>query len=260
MKPDIVAPGYIIMAPNANAGTGESDTREVLGTSYAAPAIAGAAAQVRQYFEEGWFPCGSKGCGTSINPSGSLVKAVLMNSGQDLIGVQDVMTNKNVIESLKPYDNSQGMGLVKLASTLPLVDEDNANTRIINGLVQNNVPIDNNEVHTFVVRASMRRCPSSEMSVTLAWYDTGAANGCVKCLLNDLDVWVQNVRFNGTPTGARFRANGTTWKDDRNNVERVRFNMTNRRRYQITVQATNLSAASIKYSLIATGCFTVISG
>ena len=127
------------MAPNANAGTGESDTREVLGTSYAAPAIAGAAAQVRQYFEEGWFPCGSKGCGTIIKPSGSLVKALLMNSGQDLIGVQDVITNKNVIESLKPYANSQGIGLVKLASTLPLLDEDNANKKICNGLAQNNV-------------------------------------------------------------------------------------------------------------------------
>jgi len=96
MKPDIVAPGYIIMVPNANAGTGESDTREVLGTSYAAPVIAGAAAQVRQYFEEGWFPCGSKGCGTIVKPSGSLVKAVLMNSGQDLIGGQDVQTTNNV--------------------------------------------------------------------------------------------------------------------------------------------------------------------
>jgi hypothetical protein len=258
MKPDIVAPGYTLQTARAQADNGQ-DTYSVIGTSFAAPVVAGNAALVRQYFDEGWFPCGAPGCGTPIHPSGSLVKAVLMNGAQNLERVQKVLASrpedKVIGEDLRPYDNSQGMGLVNLAATLPMNDGTN-----FNGLVQNNQEIRDGDQHTFLVKAKTKRkkCPLPELSVTLAWYDKGATNGCTKCLLNDLDVTVQETTWSGAPKGPVFRANNKIDGDDRNNVERVQIHMRNKKRYRITVKATNLTVDTIRYSLISTGCFRVL--
>lgn len=258
MKPDIVAPGYTLEAARAYGGNGQ-DTFLMMGTSFAAPVVAGNAALVRQYFEEGWFPCGIKGCGEPIKPSGSLVKAVLLNGGQNLERVQKVLAtrpeDKVIGEDLAPYDNSQGMGLVNLRATLPMNDGTN-----FNGLIENNREIMDGQEHTFWVRArtAIKRCRLPELSVTLAWYDEGAANGCAKCLLNDLDVTVQQTMWTGTPKGPVYRSNNKIDGDDRNNVERVRIYMRKNGRYRITVKASNLSQDSIKYSLISTGCFRVL--
>jgi hypothetical protein len=255
MKPDIVAPGSTVQTGNAHSAGNGQDTKAVVGTSFAAPIVAGSAAIVRQYFEEGWFPCGTIGCGVSIQPSGSLLKAVLMNGGQNLERVQKVLGNVNdkvIGEDLKPYDNSQGMGLVNLAASLPLNDGTN-----FNALARNNNIIKDGEEHTFVVKAKTRSCPNPTLSVTVAWYDQGAANGCVKCLLNDLDVTVQRTTWNGRRKGRLFRGNNNVNGDDRNNVERVRVMIRNRRRYIISIKAANLSEQSIKYSMIATGCFKI---
>eukprot|EP00558_Chaetoceros_sp_UNC1202_P001501 CAMPEP_0197258810 /NCGR_PEP_ID=MMETSP1429-20130617/83188_1 /TAXON_ID=49237 /ORGANISM="Chaetoceros sp., Strain UNC1202" /LENGTH=710 /DNA_ID=CAMNT_0042722995 /DNA_START=11 /DNA_END=2143 /DNA_ORIENTATION=- len=255
MKPDIVAPGYTIMAAHAHPLVGEEDEREVFGTSYAAPVVAGSAALVRQYFEEGWFPCGSKGCNASIQPSGSLVKAVLMNGGQSLNSVQSIIPNNNVLETVQPYDSNQGMGLVNLAASLPI-----KGVNRFTALAQNNVVIEDRERHTFFVKAKTKgKCKSRDLSMTLSWYDRGAANGCAKCLVNDLDVWVQRLdRFGGVRKGSKKRANGLAKKDSRNNVERIRMRMRHGNMYKISVEAANLSEAYIKYSFIATGCFETV--
>ena len=256
MKPDIVAPGYTIMTANAHPQNREDDTKQVFGTSYSAPVVAGNAALVRQYFEEGWFPCGTKGCGESIQPSGSLVKAILMNGGQDLRQVQAIIPNKNLLENVEAYDSNQGMGLINLSASLPI-----RSANRLKALAQNNVSIEDGEKHTFYIRAKTKgQCRSRQLSLTLAWYDKGGANGCAKCLMNDLDVWVQQLNGNGNiKKRSKKKANGTSTKDDRNNVERVRFDTKHNRRYRITVHAANLSEARIKYSLVATGCFKVIS-
>jgi len=259
MKPDIVAPGYTVQTARAT-GNDQEDVYSVFGTSYSAPVVAGNAALVRQYFEEGWFPCGSPGCGAPIRPSGSLVKAVLMNGGQSLKRVQKVNTHspeaKVIGEDLKPYDNSQGMGLVNLAATLPMNDDTK-----FHGFVQNNHEIRDGEEHTFLIRAitAFNKCPNPELSVTLAWYDVGATFGCTKCLLNDLDVTVQATTWSGNADGPLYRANNKIEVDDRNNVERVRIFMEKKQRYLIKVKATNLSSDSIRYSLISTGCFRVLN-
>jgi hypothetical protein len=144
------------------------------------------------------------------------------------------------------------MGLVNLAASLPLNDGTN-----FNALAQNNNIINDGEEHTFKIRAKTSACPNPQLSVTVAWYDQGAVNGCVKCLLNDLDVTVQRVTWKGKARGSVFKGNNNANGDDRNNVERVRVMMKKRRRYNITVKAANLSEQSIKYSMIATGCFDI---
>ena len=252
MKPDIVAPGYNIMAPHAHPQFGESDKKEKSGTSFAAPVVAGNAALVRQYFEEGWFNCGRKGCNNPIKPSGSLVKAVLMNGATDLSGIQAVLPHAEVVEPVEPYDNNQGMGLINMVRSLPIQGHNR-----FKALMQNNEPITDGDKHTFFVKARLgAQCQSPSLSMTLAWYDKGGANSCAKCLLNDLDVWAQELTWNGNVRrGTKKFANDLSTQDTRNNVERIRFDMSNGKIYRITVRATNLIEDEIKYSLFATGCF-----
>ena len=120
-KPDIVAPGYNIYSANGNVGKDSCSTTDMAGTSMSAPIVAGNAALVRQYFRDGYYPCGAKGCGESIAPSGSLVKAVLVNGAQNLRGVQSVPGGS--VRSISEYDNTQNMGIVKLNRSLSLQGE-----------------------------------------------------------------------------------------------------------------------------------------
>ena len=59
--------------------TENSDAEKV---SSSAPAIAGAGALVRQYFEEGWYPSGTEQPADALDPSGALVKAVLLQASR----------------------------------------------------------------------------------------------------------------------------------------------------------------------------------
>lgn len=111
MKPDLVAPGYKILAPRAHAQANSYDeTYETFGTSFSAPVVSGNAALARQYFEEGWFPCGVKGCNKKrIKPSGSLLKAILMNGAIQTISHVQKVPAGIIMEQVKEYDNNAGM-------------------------------------------------------------------------------------------------------------------------------------------------------
>jgi hypothetical protein len=54
------------------------------GTSAATPHVAAAAALVRQYFVEGFFPSGQRQVADSMHPSGALLKAMLLNATVDM--------------------------------------------------------------------------------------------------------------------------------------------------------------------------------
>ena len=70
-------------------------------------ATAGAAALLRQYFEEGWYENGTKGSGAPYEATTVLLKAVLLNGAQKMPG-------------LDYYDNNQGYGRVSLYHSVPL--------------------------------------------------------------------------------------------------------------------------------------------
>ena len=81
---DIMATGYALNS--AGSGFVDCATEEPVylkaGTSMATPVVAGASTLVRQYFSQGYYPCGIKGCADPIDPSGALVKAILANGAQ----------------------------------------------------------------------------------------------------------------------------------------------------------------------------------
>jgi hypothetical protein len=245
MKPECVAVGYTILAPRAHASeNNKEDSYETFGTSFSAPVVSGSAALIRQYFEEGWFPCGSKGCNKAIYPSGALVKAVLMNGAQSLKAVQKVPSGP-VTSQLREYDNNQGMGLVNLSKSIPI-----KNVNQLNAVVVNNRALRDGETTTIVIKT--KQCSANDLSVTISWYDPAGAANCAQCLVNDLDLSVQK-------NGQRFYPNGKSTPDRTNNSERVRMTVKAGQEIEITVKAHNLATESQKYSLIATGCFDLNS-
>ncbi len=256
MKPDIIAPGASVLTAYAHVN---GKTVQEYGTSVAGPIVAGNGALVRQYFEEGRLPCKNKNC--KVDPSGSLVKAVLLNSARPLKQVQVVKPwlEKRLLEELNQYDNNQGMGLIQLDKTLPIPGH---NT--INAIVRNNVIIQDRTVHDIFIKATPGKCKfdsyKRDFSATLSWYDPPGAMSCAKCLLNDLDMMVHQVTRKGIVKGSTgISANGSNGKDSDNNVERIRFKMKGARIYRIRILASNLSSSEAKFSMIASGCFKEIT-
>jgi len=257
MKPDLVAPGASVLVPYAHE---YGKTVQEYGTSFSAPAVAGSAALVRQYFTEGRLPCNWKN-GCKLDPSGSLVKAVLMNSATPLKGevqVAQPWLEKKLLGKVSEYDSNQGMGSVQLDRSLPLPSKNR-----IKAIVKNNKSIADGEVQDTYIQATPRKCANQpykhELRVTLAWYDLPGAASCAKCLLNDLDLIIHSVNANGgVVLDSELYPNGLDSKDNRNNVERIRFNMSGKNYYRIRVKAANLATAETKYSLIGSGCFEVI--
>jgi hypothetical protein len=81
-KPDLVAVGDDIFTSELTTPTPRDSAviNTDCGTSFAAPHVAAAAALVRQYFIEGWYPKGRKTANDEKTPSGALLKAVLLNA------------------------------------------------------------------------------------------------------------------------------------------------------------------------------------
>lgn len=267
MKPDIVAPGHFVLAAGAMPGNvgecdgdsepnvadnnpGGSGVKYTTGTSMASPVLAGAAAILRQYFEDGYCDsntcCGSKGCAGSFNPSGPLIKAVLMNGAQPLTGGVQYVPSGDILDDqpLRPYDSNQGMGRVNLINSVPLDGENNMQMKVVNSKF-----IINGYKDTVTLSIDKSNC-DRPLSVTLAWYDPAAATGCTSCLVNDLDLFVW------TSSGIRY-PNGRSTRDSKNTVERIQINPADGDPVRIVVEAKNFATYGEKYSLAITGCFSV---
>lgn len=263
IAPDVVAPGkYILSAaarPNEpgacdpldgdipQAGQNMEGLYSQAGSSMSAPLVAGAAALVRQYFEQGWHGDGTKDSGSYVNPSGALVKATIINGAQaDIRGVDN---GSRGITPVRPYDNNAGFGRVSLTDSLYVAGKTDVGFKFWDG----ERLFDGDPAKTYEVTIDKSRgCAANNLSVTLAWIEEGSPPGCTKCLLNDLDLYVTE---NGKDS-IRYHPNGRSIKDHSNNVERVVIDgAKDGSSYTINIEAYNLNSLSQKYALVATGCF-----
>ena len=163
IKPDIVAPGVGTVSAKAMPDkVGGADTTVMSGTSMATPMVAGAAAVVRDYFKQGFYPTGVKNS-IAMNISAATVKAVIVNGGV-MMGQTSQIRN-----------NDQGFGRLELSQSIPL-----KNTNYDFGIYisqDENVRQEQETEYSFSVN-SVPDCSLSRNSVTLVWNDPPAPTSC----------------------------------------------------------------------------------
>ncbi len=249
-KPDLMAPGthvtggvFQIGSPDVN-GSGLADQKfdgsgisggvnniffpsaqqwytASSGTSHATPAVAGAAALVRQYFiNHGLAPA-----------TPAMTKAALMNTARYLNGV-------GANDSL--WSNNQGMGEVNLNTFFDLLGP------TANSIIRDQVSADlftaSGQTRTFQGTVGD---PTKPFRVTLAWTDApGSTVGNAFINNLDLEVTVGGQTYKGNVFSGAFSAPGST-ADTRNNVESVYLPVGVTGAFTITVRATLLSGNGV---------------
>ncbi|TMA08792.1 MAG: hypothetical protein E6J94_01910, partial [Methanobacteriota archaeon] len=174
---------------NMLSGRGQPDDKW-FGTSYSTPAAAAAAAIIRQYFTDGWYPSGRPLAADAMTPSAALIRALLIASGVPVTG--------SGIVSRSPSDtwpnNEQGFGRVLLSNVLPLASlGDTFRTQVVDGTA--GLLTGDAESYTFHVTSP------GPLKIVLAWSDFPGTLGSTKALVNDLDLEVT------APDGTVYRGN-----------------------------------------------------
>jgi subtilisin family serine protease len=248
IKPDIVGPGYSVVSmhsdgnPRSNQcglmrpnGDNPAALMTLKGTSMSAPLVAGAAALVRQYVREK---------NLSTNPSGALVKALLIHSGQQLTGMVN-MDGRGLLKNIPKAPNFiSGFGLISLDKVLQFPDSP------FDLFTYDRVSISQNDRNAYC----FKNLQSSEFKATLTWYDPPASPSAQTLLVNNLDLDVFYYK-NGTKQSTRVPGNGNSEGDSLNTVEQsTATHIPKDDIVVVTVTAERISKGSTqKYSLVITG-------
>lgn len=113
LKPDCLGPGWSVTSAASGTSCG---LRKYRGTSMATPIVAGAAVAIREYFMRGFYPRGYASSSDAFIPSGALLKAMLVHSGQD---ISYSLSNNGATTPIGPApSNTVGYGRVELGKVL----------------------------------------------------------------------------------------------------------------------------------------------
>ncbi|MEU5261519.1 S8 family serine peptidase [Amycolatopsis sp. NPDC021455] len=224
-KPEIMAVGAGISSalprssptPGPYCETGPPKVFHAAATSWAAPNVAAAAALVRQYFTEGYYPRGERLGNRPFFPTGALIRAVLLNS------TVDVTSSDLPNVSVKGYPtNAEGWGLIRLDRTLFFPGSPR---RLFVNDVRHLAGVALAQVQSKKVRVERL---AEQLKITLVWTDRPPAESSFQrpawnvLRLEVLDP--QGTRYFGNdidvPTGLS-KPNGTGSPDIANNVQMV---------------------------------------
>jgi hypothetical protein len=235
IKPDLVAAARVTGANwDFDQNPNTCDVGFDLGTSWSSPTMAGAAALVRQYYVDGFYPSGKRNAGHALTPSAALMKATLIAAARPVLRRADVLTNKTV-DALPVPSPEQGWGFPVLDDAL-YFDGDRRTMRVVD--VPLATGLTEGESSTVRVRAK----PGTQLRAVLVWTDPpGTVRNSIADntpqLVNDLDLYV----------------NTNTSNDRLNNVEVVKVEDPSGV-YEITVRAHRIGFGPRQsYALVITG-------
>ncbi|MGK2859309.1 MAG: S8 family serine peptidase, partial [Thermoanaerobaculia bacterium] len=246
VKPDLVGPTDVFGADSdLSVGTANCNGSFQGGTSFASPPVAAAAAIVRQYYLEGWYPTGARVAGNALAPSAALVKATLI-AGARLAPVWDTGKSSVRIAAVPSYE--QGFGF-------PVLDD----ALYFNGdatrLFARDRPLASGLAVGESAELFLEVGSSEELRIALAWTDPPGTpqsfTSTTPQLINDLDLVVID------PSGVTRFGNERLHpgqREMRNNAEVVRVSSPTAGRWRVRVEATRIGQGPRQsYALVAVG-------
>jgi hypothetical protein len=206
IKPTVVAPGVGIWSADYS---GDNLYVQYSGTSMATPAVAGAVALIRQYYEEGWYPTGEKNIVNAFEPSSALVRATLINGAIEISG-------SGAYQNSTKYPNGdQGWGRVNLSNSLYFKGDAKRMW-----VVDNTRGVATGQTATYQIQVSDNTQP---LEFTLAWTDYPGSPAASVQLVNDLNLGVtapdNNVYRGNVFTSYKPGYSTTGGTPDNRNVE-----------------------------------------
>lgn len=174
IKPTILHVGHNVHSASRSTSLYQSRT----GTSMATPGIAGQAAQVRQYYEDGWYPTGIADSRDGFDPSNALIRATLINGAVEINGDGAYLNDQRF------PNGDQGFGRSLLDRVLYF--EGDARKLIVFDSLNERVSLDTGESWSmeFVVPDQHIH----DLEVTLVWSDYPGTPGANPAIVNDLDL------------------------------------------------------------------------
>ncbi len=243
IKPDVVGPAEVTAGDSdGNAGTHNCNLTLQPGTSWASPTIAGAAALVRQYYTDGFYPSGVATAADRMTPSAALLKATIIAAARP---VPYVGTPDGGFTNAAPAPNyQQGFGFPVLGDVL-YFPGNAAKLRVS----ESSLAMGETTSSTFAVHAG------TPLKVVLVWTDPpGVVRGVsdpTPELVNDLDLRVTDAAGN-TIVGNDALHPGQP--DRLNNVEVVSIASPAAGNYTVSVNAARLgSGPRQSYALVISG-------
>ncbi|KAG9393376.1 Peptidase S8 subtilisin-related [Carpediemonas membranifera] len=226
IKPDIVAPGFVVQSAEAGSGCG---TEWMAGTSMAAPAVTGLALLMRQRLEE---------LGVD-SPSSALMRSLLIGGAQDMEGV--LWNTNDAYTTITATPNfAVGWGRVDGPATLT------AGLRLSD--TSDHGALEEGSRHSYTLKTT----DSGRLSITLSWTDQPAPADAVYALVQDLDLVVETsetVYGGNVGSGA-----GLFDRLDRvNNNERVVFDVEAGETVIVHIMGAFIPAEAQSYALSVVG-------
>jgi hypothetical protein len=246
IKPDLVGPA-VVLAGDAKVALngGACGYTFQSGTSWAAPTIAGAAALVRQYYADGYYPSGVASPADRIAPSAALLKATLIAAARQVPFIPmgtDTMATKPV----PSYEQGFGFPVLDDALYFP---GDQAKLSIVDVPSESGLAAQQTATQRLTVHSG------TPLKIVLVWTDpAGVPRGVIDPtpqLVNDLDLRVVD------PSGATFLGNEPLHPgqpDRLNNVEAVSIPQPLAGTYSVSISANRLGLGPRQgYALVVTG-------
>jgi hypothetical protein len=260
LKPDVLAPGFWTTSATGKFNSSENfcAVQAQRGTSMACPTAAAFALKIRRYFLDGFYPSGARNAADAFNPSGALLKAMLVHSTRKMLYSVERDTHAVTDISGTYPSNIQGYGRIDMSAILNFGESAASPISLyVVGAAFNTDPhyvqfsTIGSRTHTFTTTSD-----TSPIRITLSYTDipgstlnAGFTNG--EALKNILTVEVTGGGVTSTP----YLVSGVV----RDNTQVI--DLTNPQAstsYTVTVTCSTLVTGPQPYALVITGKITYL--